>query len=58
MTECCIGVIDVGGEHGSWVRCKGLDIIQVVFKTLESVSSILCDPVEYIRQDLVVRTLM
>ena len=29
-----------------WVRCKGLEMLQGFFKTLESVRYIICEPVE------------
>ena len=28
LKEYCIGVLDVGDEHGLWVSCKGLYMIQ------------------------------
>ena len=53
-----IGVLDVWDEHGRWVRCKGLEMLQCVFETLESIISIICEPIEDISQDMVSHTIL
>ena len=58
LEEYCIGVLSVWDEHVHCFSCKGLEMLQGVLETLERFSSIVCEPVEDIRQYLVGRTLL